>query len=165
MNRNLLQYPRQEPSWEILARCLWPLCKSSWRNQSQSFQWCFCISVGNLDPQCQLLTPSLWLLPCTKAWKKVFLKGKRSAAVIWCAQETFVGRHVRAQELGASTWTNMQGMQEQQHSRFWHGRYRDSPTQMCVGTDLQQSCWCLPEPWAAQGICQVLGLATARLWI
>lgn len=24
-------------------------------------------------PQCQLLTPSLWPLPCTKAWKKVIL--------------------------------------------------------------------------------------------
>lgn len=51
------------------------------------------------------------------------VKEKEMLLVSWCAQETFVGRArvrvpVRAQELGASTWSNKQGMQEQQQPRF-----------------------------------------------
>lgn len=53
--------------------------------------------------------------------ESLFLKKKGVLLVSWCAQQTFVGR-VRvpgqAQELRASTWSNMQGMQEQQQPRF-----------------------------------------------
>lgn len=41
-------------------------------------------------PQWQLLTPSLWPPPCTKAREKVYLKGKEVLLVSWCAQENFV---------------------------------------------------------------------------
>ena len=71
----------------------------------------------------------------------------------------------KTQEPEANTWSNVQSVHKQQHPRFCHSRCRDSPTQMCVGTDLQHICWCLPEPCAAPGICQVLAFATARLWV
>lgn len=87
--------------------------------------------------------------------------------VSWCAQETFVQwvGMCKPRNWKQTPGATCRACTSSSIPDFDTAATGTAPHRCVLEQICNTSCWCLPEPWAAQGICQVPGLATARLWV